>query len=152
MARLDLVLDSNGRIKSFGQEVFKLPKSVPDADYLASWYEEYNSRVKQEYEKSVAMKKKMSTGESPYGGEAVCKTCHANAYQAWQQSKHARAFEQLEGRIVACAEHVPVQDAVVGPEILVGPHNQPGIPSVLVFAIPTPRDLRSRVNRGREAT
>lgn len=96
IAKIDINLDKNRRVKGYKQKVIRLPNTVPDAQYLTSWYDEYNARVKQAYEKRVATRKKLETGESPYAGEAACKTCHAAQHKVWQNSKHARAFEQLE--------------------------------------------------------
>ena len=95
IGKIDIKLNNN-RISHFKQDVFKLPDSIADAAYLTPWYTEYNARVKENYEKSVAIKKLMRTGQSPYVGEQTCKSCHSSQYKIWKQSKHANAFEQLE--------------------------------------------------------
>lgn len=96
LGKITLSLNEHARIDKFKHEVIPLPDSVPDAENLKNWYEQYNAKVKEDYLKRVAVRKKLETGESPFAGEEICKTCHANEYKIWQNSKHARAFDELE--------------------------------------------------------
>ncbi len=95
LGRVDLELAGN-HIKTFKHEVIPLPKSVPDAAYLSAWYDEYNSRVKEEYLKRSAIRKALRSGDSPYAGADVCAQCHQSAHQIWLGSEHAKAFGDLE--------------------------------------------------------
>ena len=97
IARVDLTLDGNARIKTWRHKVIPLPDSVPDAPRMAAWYKEFNDKVKQDYLKRVALQKQFTSGESPYVGAEQCKSCHAAQYKVWEGSKHAEAFDALEG-------------------------------------------------------
>jgi hypothetical protein len=39
----------------------------------------------------------LASAEPAYVGAEGCRTCHAQAYQQWQTTPHARAFERLVG-------------------------------------------------------
>jgi 2',3'-cyclic-nucleotide 2'-phosphodiesterase (5'-nucleotidase family) len=96
LGRVDFSIDTNNKISTYQHEVIRLPDSVPDAANYADWYIEYNAKVKENYLKHVETRKKLETGESPFAGEEVCKTCHAAQHKIWQDSKHAQAYEELE--------------------------------------------------------
>jgi len=97
LGRVDIKLNSKNGIEKFQHSIIRLPDSVADATNLTQWYENYNAQVKENYLKKVALKKQLATGKSPFAGEEICKTCHANEHKIWQSSKHATAFEDLEG-------------------------------------------------------
>jgi hypothetical protein len=50
-------------------------------------------------------------------GAESCKACHPEAYQAWRQSKHARAYETLspqqqkDARCVSCHSPAPAEQS-----------------------------------------
>ncbi|NOX42670.1 MAG: hypothetical protein GXP19_02910 [Gammaproteobacteria bacterium] len=96
LGRVDIKLNKKNKIDKFKQEVIRLPDSIADAAYLTQWYDQYNAKVKEDYLKRVAIRKKLETGESQFAGENICKTCHAKEHKIWQASKHASAFEELE--------------------------------------------------------
>jgi Cytochrome c554 and c-prime len=96
LGRLDLTTQGNGSISEWRHKVIPLPKDVGDASRMAGWYEDYNTEVKQQYEKSVALRKALETGESPYAGEQACKDCHQEEYSVWSKSRHAHAFYTLQ--------------------------------------------------------
>jgi hypothetical protein len=96
LGKLVIELDSGNRIRTFQHEVIALPSKIPDAPNLADWYDEYNAKVKADYLKRVEIRKQMESGGSPFLGEEGCKNCHAKAYQIWQNSQHATAYEDLE--------------------------------------------------------
>jgi len=96
LGRVDIALDTKNKIASFKHKIIRLPDSVPDATYLANWYNEYNTKVKENYLKKVAIKKQLATGTSPFAGDETCKTCHPREHKIWQDTQHASAFEELE--------------------------------------------------------
>lgn len=96
LGRVDITLNKKNKIGKFTHQVIRLPDSIIDAPNLAQWYDKYNARVKEDYLKRVAVKKKLSTGKSAFAGEEICNSCHAKEHKIWQGSKHASAFEQLE--------------------------------------------------------
>lgn len=96
IARLDLSLNSAGGIGRWTHQVVPMPESVADSPRMANWYDEYNAKVKQDYLKRVAIRKKRQSGESDYMGEEQCKICHPAQHKIWQDSEHAIAFEDLE--------------------------------------------------------
>lgn len=96
LGKLNLVLDDKGSIISWQSDIIPLPPAVGDAPRMKPWYKEYNAKIEADYWKRVEVRKAMQSGESPYAGEAVCKTCHAKAHTIWQASAHAEAFYALE--------------------------------------------------------
>lgn len=96
LGRVDLTVDSMGNIASWRHQVIPLPKSVGDAQRMASWYEEYNDKVREAYEKRVALRKSLESGKSPYAGDQSCSGCHVTEHQKWSSSKHAEAFYALQ--------------------------------------------------------
>ncbi len=95
MAELDVTLNANGTVKSWRHRIIPLPKTIPDAKRLAHWYKEYNERVKADYEKGVQLAKAAQSGSSPYAGEQVCQTCHADEHKIWHGSRHGHAYGTL---------------------------------------------------------
>lgn len=95
LGRLNLELDGEGRIAQWRHEVIAMPPSVPDDPDLAQWYEDYNAELKQDYERRVAIRAARTSGQSPYAGAEACASCHGQAHEIWQSSRHAGAFEAL---------------------------------------------------------
>ncbi len=96
IARVQVELDSNRRVGAFAQEVISLPKRVQDSPRLASWYGEFTAALKADYRERVARRKHLAKAPSRYVGDRACKACHAEEYETWAQSRHARAFATLE--------------------------------------------------------
>jgi len=96
LGRLDITTTNNGDIQKWQHRIIALPKSVGDAPRMAAWYEEYNATVKEQYEKSVVLRKALETGEGPFAGEQQCHSCHQQEYAAWAKSRHAQAFYTLQ--------------------------------------------------------
>jgi hypothetical protein len=96
LGKLQLTLDKNNSIKDWKHEVIPMPASIPDAQRLTTWYDEYNAKVKEDYLRRVEIRKQLESGVSPFIGEEQCKTCHPKQHKAWQGSEHAIAFEDLE--------------------------------------------------------
>ena len=95
MAELDVVLAANGIIKSWRHRIIPLSKTIPDAKRLTAWYKEYNTRVKDDYEKGVQLAKAAQSGTSPYAGAQVCQSCHVAEHKTWQGSRHGHAYDTL---------------------------------------------------------
>lgn len=95
LGRLNLIVEA-GRILDWQHEILPMPTSIPDAPELAAWYDEYNARVKADYLIRVEARKKLTAGDSPFVGEAVCQTCHAAQHKIWFETQHATAYEKLE--------------------------------------------------------
>lgn len=96
LGKLQLSLDDSNNIKSWHHDIIAMPQSVSDAPRMKGWYADYNAEVKENYEKRVAIKKQHQSGDSPFAGEQQCQQCHAKQYKVWQDSEHAKAFEDLE--------------------------------------------------------
>jgi len=96
LGRLDISMTRSGDIEKWQHEVIALPKTVGDAPRMAGWYDEYNAEVKLQYEKSIALRKALETGESPFAGEIQCQSCHQQEYAIWSKSRHAHAFYTLQ--------------------------------------------------------
>ncbi|HHH48508.1 MAG TPA: hypothetical protein ENK51_06450 [Gammaproteobacteria bacterium] len=95
LGRLDLTL-AEGRIQSWRHQVLPMPDTIPDAEKMRDWYEDYNAAVKAAYLKRVELRKQREQGQSPYVGEEVCQTCHQAEHKTWAASDHAMAYDDLE--------------------------------------------------------
>lgn len=95
LGRLELTL-VDGQIASWQHEVLAMPDTVPDAEDMRRWYDDYNADVKAAYLKRVELRKQREQGVSPYVGEEVCQTCHAAEHKTWAASDHAMAYDDLE--------------------------------------------------------
>lgn len=96
LGQLTISLADDGRIANFEHEVIAMPTAVEDDPALLDWYEEYNNEVKHAYLKRVELRKSLETGQSPYVGEQVCKTCHQEEHEVWSNTLHSNAFSKLE--------------------------------------------------------
>jgi len=96
LGRVDLTVDGAGRVTGWKHQVIPLSESIPDAPRLQAWYDEYNAKVEQDYQRRVALRKAQSAGTSPYVGAEACSACHAAEHGVWQGSKHAGAFKALQ--------------------------------------------------------
>ena len=96
LGKVQLVIDNNGAIINSKHEVIPLPPEVKDAERMTDWYVEYNEKVKADYEKRVALRKKLEAGESPFAGEMACQSCHKQQHDKWFETRHAEAFYTLQ--------------------------------------------------------
>lgn len=96
LGELSFELGDNKQIKNWKHEVHALPPEVLDPPRMDAWYEDYNAKVKADYEKRVAQKKALMTGESPYAGDHTCKACHQKEHEIWFGTSHAEAFYKLQ--------------------------------------------------------
>ena len=96
IGRVDLELDGQGKIAKWHHQVIPLPKTVPNSPRLEKWYAEYNAHVKENYRQLVALRKAQADGKTPFVGAEACKECHDDAYAAWSNSHHSKAFSALE--------------------------------------------------------
>lgn len=96
LGRIDITINSNGRIGQWKNEVIAMPSTIADAEWLRGWYDEYNATVKASYLARVAERKARETGQSPYVSEAVCKSCHVAEHDKWSTTLHSGAFSKLE--------------------------------------------------------
>ena len=95
LGRVDLTLNDTGGVASYHQEVIALPTAVPDAPRMKAWYAEYNAQVKKAYQRTVEIRKRHASGKSPFVGDQVCATCHAEQHRIWANSKHSGAYDAL---------------------------------------------------------
>lgn len=96
LALIELQRNAAGRVESARQQVVTLPNKVANAQRLAAWYEEFTAALKADYKERVTTRKARAAEPSPYVGDAICGTCHIEAYKIWKGSRHARAFSTLE--------------------------------------------------------
>jgi len=96
IGKVNMTVSTNGEILKWKHEVIALPPEVADAPRMEDWYKEYNAEVKKDYEKRVAIRKKLESGESPFAGEHTCKNCHQAEHEKWNNSRHAEAFYALQ--------------------------------------------------------
>ena len=96
LGQLELSISAQGNLSDWSHKVIELSATVPDAQRLLSWYEDYNEALRVAFEKEMKLQQELSKGETPYVGEQVCGTCHQSSHDSWQDSEHAKAFEDLE--------------------------------------------------------
>jgi len=96
MGKLNLTVSNDGNLIKWTHKVIPLPEDIGDAPRMEQWYADYNEEVRVEYDKRVALRKKLETGESSFAGEAVCKNCHASEHKKWSQTRHSEAFYSLQ--------------------------------------------------------
>lgn len=87
---------ANGQVAKWQHEVIAMPNTVKDADSMQAWYDDYSTRLREDYEKRSALRKAMDDGQSPYAGAKVCAQCHESQYDVWRSSEHAKALYDLE--------------------------------------------------------
>ena len=86
------------KLQVVSNQVIELDKQVVDSQTWLPWYDEYNEAVRLDFEREVAIQKERRSGEGPYVGADACKGCHLEAYEAWQQSVHAKALDILKAK------------------------------------------------------
>ena len=96
MGKLNLTVSTDGNLLKWKHEVIALPPEVGDAPRMNQWYDDYNAEVKADYEKNAAMRRKLESGNSPFAGEVVCKSCHSKEHEKWSTTRHAEAFYALQ--------------------------------------------------------
>ena len=96
LGQLDLDLDNQGNVTGWRHKIIPLSVDVQDAPRMQVWYEDYNRKVEQAYKASVKLRKQQPREQGPFVGHKLCKNCHADIYDKWQHSDHARAFADLE--------------------------------------------------------
>ncbi|OMH31805.1 multiheme c-type cytochrome [Motiliproteus sp. MSK22-1] len=96
LGQLALNINAQGDLSDWSHQVIELSATVPDAPRLLSWYDDYNEALKVAFEEEMKLQQELSKGETPYVGEQVCATCHQSSHDRWQDSEHAKAFEDLE--------------------------------------------------------
>lgn len=96
LALVEFEKGTSGRIEAFRHQVTALPNTVPDAERMAGWYASFTEALRADYKERVAARKARAAEPSPYTGDAVCGTCHVQAYKTWKDSRHASAFATLE--------------------------------------------------------
>jgi hypothetical protein len=97
LGTLELTLDG-GKIVDYNGEAKPMDDGVAkDASYesLENTFDTaYKDRENQEKRKTAA-EKAMLQGTEKYVGAEMCARCHADVYDAWAKTPHARAFETL---------------------------------------------------------
>ncbi len=95
LGKLQLLLDAKGNISEYSHDVIAMPQSIKDSPRLSKWYQEYNRKIEENYQKEVEMRKAQRQKERVYAGAKACKACHEKAYDVWKKSRHAKAYRSL---------------------------------------------------------
>lgn len=96
IGKLSLTVSDSGSVEKWNHTIIALPSEVGDAPRMEKWYAQYNQRVREDYEKRVAIKKALTSGVSPFAGEQTCKSCHKKEHEIWFNTRHAEAFYALQ--------------------------------------------------------
>ncbi len=96
LGRLELTVNAKGGLDSWTHQVIELHNQVADAPRLLSWYEAYNEELRVAFESEIKQMRALNQGETPYAGEQVCASCHQQSHTSWDDSEHAKAYDDLE--------------------------------------------------------
>jgi len=96
LGKIDISVNAANNITDWKHTVIPLPPEVKDAPRMQAWYDEYNVKVKEDYEKATELRKALETGESPFAGADTCQSCHQKQHAKWKDSRHADAFYTLQ--------------------------------------------------------
>ena len=92
IGKLEIYLNPEKKIIKIDGSTIPIADSVAQDPEIAELIAEYQTRLRELPMGSIkSIQEKYVTSES-------CRECHAEAYQAWKSSGHARAFETLEER------------------------------------------------------
>ena len=113
LGRVDLDLDSHGRIALARHKLIYLDRHYPEAPAMLAVYEDYNRKVEAavlsaagEFRSKaeamlagrglnlVEMRKRLR--KSPFATAERCKTCHTQIHESWSKTRHAHAMATLE--------------------------------------------------------
>jgi hypothetical protein len=98
LAVTELTLDGAGKVVDYNGEAKPMDEGVAkDATYESlenAFDASYKERENTEKRKTAA-EKAMIQGTEKYVGGEMCARCHAEIYDAWAHTPHARAFETL---------------------------------------------------------
>ena len=81
--------------KKIAWEVTWLYDDFPDHPEIIPFFDEYNEHVKELFFTNLDRMEKHA-GETPYGGEIICKACHAAQHAVWSNSGHSHAYATLQ--------------------------------------------------------
>ncbi len=96
LGKLNFSVNTANKITYWQHKIIPLPPEVKDAPRMQAWYDEYNTKVKEDYQKATALRKALETGESIYAGADACQSCHKKQHDKWKDSRHAEAFYALQ--------------------------------------------------------
>lgn len=98
LGRIDLTIDQSGEIKDAQLQVTALSERIPDSPRINSLLETYYETVENEGLLEKEERVEPSRG-GVYQGSESCRMCHVEAFNIWQQTPHAHAYETLiEGK------------------------------------------------------
>lgn len=93
LGNLRVTLHPDGT-QTFAPEIIALDSKIHSDPGMKTLYEEYNEGVEALFMESL--KARRGKKESVYATEQTCKTCHADAYAKWEQSRHGHAYSTLK--------------------------------------------------------
>ncbi len=108
MGRLDISLDSNMNITQWQHKIIPLPDTLTPPIYIKLWYQGYIDQIHDKNAKrrelrmqrrKLNMQRRNTSGLNfrPYIGQKKCAQCHQDIVTSWNKTKHAKAFNTLEG-------------------------------------------------------
>ncbi|MCW8885187.1 MAG: multiheme c-type cytochrome [Motiliproteus sp.] len=93
---LSLALDDQKSITGWNHQVVELTSDMADAPRLKTWYDNYNEQLRLAFEEEIKKMEAYDQGQSPFVGEQTCEACHQQSHQTWQDTDHAKAYDDLE--------------------------------------------------------
>ncbi|MEJ2743502.1 MAG: cytochrome c family protein [Gammaproteobacteria bacterium] len=83
------------RLKVMSHDVIELDNTVPDAEEMAQWYEQYNTAVAADYAERSAQQKQYQSDKARYLGVTTCEQCHQQIVAHWRTTQHSQAHQTL---------------------------------------------------------
>ncbi|MCA9483769.1 MAG: hypothetical protein KC553_08555 [Nitrospina sp.] len=93
LGNLRITLNPDGT-KAFAPQIVALDSKVPSDPGMTALYEQYNAGVEELFLESL--KARRGKMKSVYATDTACKTCHAEAHEKWEQSRHGHAYNTLK--------------------------------------------------------
>jgi len=92
VGRIDITLDRQAKVITTKNVSIPMANTWAEPDQFARRFRQYEAAVKALPRKAIA------NGERRYATSRHCLTCHEQAAEAWQNSRHARAFDAVVKR------------------------------------------------------
>lgn len=99
VGKVTFVVDPEGNVELSSTEAIGVKTSLPEDPEVAEMIKELNTVYNEMRRAESLAKQQAGAGKTEgrrYLGDAMCKRCHEDVYQAWLETPHALAFESLE--------------------------------------------------------
>ncbi|MFQ6103581.1 MAG: multiheme c-type cytochrome [Candidatus Glassbacteria bacterium] len=99
LGRLDLEVNSEGKITSHEGKLINLNPKLPEDPEMLEFFAAYQDSAKKltntMRSKAPEEERRGQINESDYKGAGWCRSCHTKQFNAWLQTSHSKAFAHL---------------------------------------------------------